>query len=277
MSTITAPITRSEVKSNLDDFSHHWRERIDRWKAEGTAHTEKSSAQQFWSDLFRCFGIIPERIDLFERDAERASTGNTGYIDLFWSGVVLGEAKSLGRDLDAAVHQALDYLAGGSIKDHEFPKYIIVSDFERIQLTRLGDEGWTSKFTIDEITDHIDQLRFLAGFESITKKEEEEASIAASRLMADLFKAMAGDEVDEATRQKIIKAGQGVLDARGLHPERSLADHYNPLAMDPALLKAHDALDRVADKAMGAPRKLTNERQRQELLFESYARMTYKK
>lgn len=197
MTTSIASITRSEVKSKLDEFSHYWRQRIDGWKAEGKGHTEKSAAQQFWSDLFRCFGVIPERIDLFERDAARASTGNTGYIDLFWSGVVLGEAKSLGRDLDAAFDQALDYLAGGSIADHEFPKYIIVSDFENIRLTRLGVEGWTDRFTIDEITDHIDQLRFLAGFETVTKQEEEEASIVASGLMADLFKAMVDEEVGE--------------------------------------------------------------------------------
>ena len=99
----------------------HWRPRIDEWKATDKRHTEKSHAQQFWSDLLRSFGVIPERIDLFERDAARASTGNTGYIDLFWSGVVLGEAKSLGRDLDAAFSQALDYLAGGSIEQHEWP------------------------------------------------------------------------------------------------------------------------------------------------------------
>ena len=61
---------------------------------------------------------------------------------------------------------------------------------------------------------------------------------------------------------------------RTLHPERSLAGHYNPLAMDPALLKAHNALDRVVDKAMGATRKLTTERQRQEILFQNYSRLT---
>src|SRR5699024_5511161 len=38
---------------------------------------------------------------------------------------------------------------------------------------------------------------------------------------------------------------------RALHPERSLAEHYNPLAMTPELVKAHDALDREVDKAMG--------------------------
>lgn len=81
-------------------------------------------------------------------------------------------------------------------------------------------------------------------------------------------------KLDAESRQRIIDAGKKVLAARALHPERSLAEHYNPLAMDPALIKAHDALDKEVDKAMGAPRKLTTERQRQELLFENYARMT---
>ncbi|WP_309473684.1 type IIL restriction-modification enzyme MmeI [Corynebacterium phoceense] len=71
----------------------------------------------------------------------------------------------------------------------------------------------------------------------------------------------------------MIKAGQKVLDARALHPERSLAEHYNPLAMAPQLVKAHDVLDRKVDKAMGAPRKLTSERQRLEILFANYARL----
>lgn len=64
------------------------------------------------------------------------------------------------------------------------------------------------------------------------------------------------------TLQRIIDAGKKVLAARALHQERSLADHYNPLAMDPALVKAHNVLDRVVDKAFGAPRKLTTEKQR---------------
>jgi len=76
-----------------------------------------------------------------------------------------------------------------------------------------------------------------------------------------------------STRLRIIKAGKKVLNARALHPERSLAKHYNPLAMTPELIKAHDALDREVDKAFGAPRKLTTERQRQELLFANYEKL----
>ena len=44
--------------------------------------------------------------------------------------------------------------------------------------------------------------------------------------------------------------------------------------MDLELLKAHDVLDREVDKAFGAERKLSNERQRQELLFANYSRLS---
>lgn len=65
-----------------------------------------------------------------------------------------------------------------------------------------------------------------------------------------------------------------VLAARALHPERSLADHYTPGAMDPKLVKAHRDLDREVDKAMGAPQLLSTMKQRQELLFKNYVRLT---
>ncbi len=73
--------------------------------------------------------------------------------------------------------------------------------------------------------------------------------------------------------EKVIEAGKGVIAARELHPERSLAEHYNPLAMSPALLKAHAALDRVVDKAFGAKKALTSNEERLTLLFERYAEM----
>lgn len=190
-------LDRGDIRHNLDGLSVAWRTIIDKWREDGAKHTEKSHAQQFWSDLLRCFGIIPERIRLFERDATRASSGRTGYIDLFWSGVVIGEAKSLGKNLDEAGTQALDYLAGGSIGQHEWPRYAIVSDFENMRVAKLGEDGWTVGFAIDEISDHVDQLMFLAGQETVTKRDEEEASFYASALMANLYTAMLGDEADE--------------------------------------------------------------------------------
>ena len=58
---------RGVIRAALDDFGHAWGQRIARWRADGQTHTEKSFAQQFWSDLLRTFEVIPERIDLFER------------------------------------------------------------------------------------------------------------------------------------------------------------------------------------------------------------------
>lgn len=82
-------------------------------------------------------------------------------------------------------------------------------------------------------------------------------------------------QVPDDLRQQIIEAGKGVLAARELHPERSLAEHYNPLAMDPALLKAHAALDRVVDKAFGATHPLKSNEERQQILFDRYVELTH--
>ena len=77
-------------------------------------------------------------------------------------------------------------------------------------------------------------------------------------------------EIDEKLRKQIITAGKKVLEARALHPERSLAEHYNPLAMSPELLKSHTSLDKVVDQAFGATRKITTDAQRLELLFKNF-------
>lgn len=66
-------------------------------------------------------------------------------------------------------------------------------------------------------------------------------------------------------RQAIALAGKAVEAARDLHPERSLAVAYDPLAMDPKLIKAHDDLDRSVDKAFGAAKRLSNNVQRFDL------------
>lgn len=77
--------------------------------------------------------------------------------------------------------------------------------------------------------------------------------------------------VDEKTYAAICEAGEGISTARSLHPDKSLAGHYHPLAMDPELVKAHRALDRVVDRAFGAGRAVLKEPDRERILFERYA------
>jgi len=77
----------------------------------------------------------------------------------------------------------------------------------------------------------------------------------------------------DAQRDAVIAGGQAVLAARALHPQRSLADHYNPLAMAPELLKAHRDLDAAVDKALGLRGNVSDD-DRLKALFASYAKLT---
>lgn len=81
-------------------------------------------------------------------------------------------------------------------------------------------------------------------------------------------------EVPKNLYDAIVSAGGEVLKARQKFPDRSLADLYNHLAMEPSLLKAHAELDAFVDKAFGAKKRLSSNEERQTLLFESFARLT---
>ena len=60
-------------------------------------------------------------------------------------------------------------------------------------------------------------------------------------------------------KAKIEKTAQGILDARALYPESSLADLYDPLTMPPELQKAHSLNDAAVMQAYGMPVKTTTE------------------
>jgi len=75
--------------------------------------------------------------------------------------------------------------------------------------------------------------------------------------------------VSDAKRRAVEAAAQGVLDARGAHPDSSLADLYDPLSMPPKLTKAHSKLDRAVDRCYRS-QPFRSERNRVEYLFTLY-------
>jgi len=81
------------------------------------------------------------------------------------------------------------------------------------------------------------------------------------------------DEPGDTQRHKIEDAAQAVLDARAKFPQSSLADLYDPLTMPPALVKAHQALDRAVD-ACYRKAAFASDAQRVEFLFERYQQLT---
>lgn len=58
-------------------------------------------------------------------------------------------------------------------------------------------------------------------------------------------------------KEKIEKTAQGILDARELYPDSSLADLYDPLTMPPELQKAHRENDKAVMQAYGFDLRMT--------------------
>ena len=79
----------------------------------------------------------------------------------------------------------------------------------------------------------------------------------------------------EEQKSAIEKTAQGILDARELYPDSSLADLYDPLTMPPELRKAHEANDKAVEKAYG--RKFADEAEIVAYLMQEYQRLVSEK
>ena len=77
----------------------------------------------------------------------------------------------------------------------------------------------------------------------------------------------------EKQKKTVKTAAQAVLDARAAFPECSLADLYHPLSMPPALVKAHQVLDKAVDACYGK-QQFHNDAQRVAYLFDLYQHIT---
>jgi hypothetical protein len=81
------------------------------------------------------------------------------------------------------------------------------------------------------------------------------------------------ESLTDKQKAAVEKAAQEVLDARAMFPDSSLADLYDPKTMPPALVKAHQALDKAVDLCYRS-QPFPNETKRVEFLFEQYDKYT---
>jgi len=131
-----------------------------RWKDESS---EKSESQTFWTEFLDIYGVDRKRVAAFEQLAKRTSTGNYGFIDLYWPGVLIAEQKSAGKDLVEAEKQALDYLT--SIRQSDFPGLVITSDFARIRILDLeAKDPKPIEIKTADLGKEYERFLFIAGF-----------------------------------------------------------------------------------------------------------------
>lgn len=166
------PLSWNEIKSRALAFAKEWEHES----------SEDAEAKSFWDGFFDVFGISRRRVASFETPVKKADA-KQGFIDLLWKGNILVEHKSRGKDLDKAAQQAKDYFPG--LKEHELPKYILVSDFQRFRLYDL-DTGAQNDFELGDFPNQVHLFGFIAGYEKRTYKEEDPVNIKAAELMGRL-------------------------------------------------------------------------------------------
>lgn len=166
------PLSWNEIKTRALAFSQEW-------EGETSEHAE---AKSFWDSFFNVFGIGRRRVASFERHVTKLGE-KQGFIDLFWPGVLLVEHKSQGKDLDKAYDQALDYFTG--LKEHELPRYVLVSDFARFRLHDL-EEGTEIEFKLAELHANIHLFGFIAGYQTQKIREQDPVNIEAAERMGKL-------------------------------------------------------------------------------------------
>ena len=168
----------NEVRVRTATFANKWKD----------AAYEKGETQSFYNDFFRIFGV--ERRSVARYEAHVAKLDNrSGYIDLFWPGVLIVEQKSAGRDLVHAYNQAGEYF--DALPESQRPRYILVSDFQTFELHDLAERE-TAAFTLSDLPSHIEKFGFILGVQRRTFRDQDPANIKAAELVGRLHDALAG-------------------------------------------------------------------------------------
>ena len=162
----------NEIKSRALAFSKRWQD----------AANEDSEAKPFLIDFFEVFGITNKRVATFEHAVKKLGD-KSGYVDLFWPGILLVEMKSRGKNLERAFTQAMDYFPG--IVERDLPRYVLVCDFARFRLYDLTT-GSSNEFTLAELYKNVRLFGFIAGYQTQTIKPQDPINIKAAERMGRL-------------------------------------------------------------------------------------------
>ncbi|MDE3263069.1 MAG: class I SAM-dependent DNA methyltransferase [Acidobacteriota bacterium] len=162
----------NEIRPRAALFAQKWAD----------AGYEKGEMQSFYNDFFHIFGVRRQSVARYEEKVRRLDD-TTGYIDLFWPGVLIVEQKSVGRDLSAAYEQAGGYF--DALTEDERPQFILVSDFQHFELHDLDRRDEVS-FRLEELPGHVEKFSFILGVAPRTFRDQDPANIQAAELVGRL-------------------------------------------------------------------------------------------
>ena len=167
----------NEVRVRAAAFAEDWKD----------AAYEKGETQSFYNAFFDVFGVRRRNVARYEAHVAKLDN-RSGFIDLFWPGVLLVEQKSAGRDLRKAYEQAGEYF--DALPERERPRFILVSDFQTFELHDL-DEREAVAFPLADLPAHVESFGFILGVQRRTFRDQDPANIEAAELVGRLHDALA--------------------------------------------------------------------------------------
>ncbi len=188
------PISWNEIRQNAIRFSREW----------VSETREEAEAKSFWDEFFGVFGVRRRLLATFEEPVRKIN-GQYGYIDLFWRGIMLAEHKSRGKSLDKAESQAFSYIQDIA-REHrqaDLPRYVILSDFDRIALYDLEPDDplalplfeerryRKTEIPLKDLHKHLHEFAFIAGYKQHRLRDEDPINIKAVEILGDLHDTLA--------------------------------------------------------------------------------------
>ena len=172
----------NEIRTRAADFAREWADES----------YEKGETQSFYNEFFEIFGVRRRTVARYEEHVQRLDR-TSGFIDLFWPGVLLVEQKSAGRDLDAARDQAGTYF--DALPERDRPRYQLLCDFQTFELLDR-DEREETRFALADLPQHVEKFGFIIGVQRRTFHDQDPVNIEASELIARLHDALKASGYD---------------------------------------------------------------------------------
>ena len=167
----------NEIRVRAAAFAEDWKD----------AAYEKGETQSFYNAFFDVFGVRRRNVARYEAHVSKLDN-RSGFIDLFWPGVLLVEQKSAGRNLKAAYEQAGEYF--DALPERDRPRFILVSDFQTLELHDL-DEREVVAFALADLPANVEAFGFILGVQRRTFRDQDPANIKAAELVGRLHDALA--------------------------------------------------------------------------------------
>ena len=172
----------NEIRARAAGFARKWAD-------EGY---EKGETQSFYNDFFGIFGVERRSVARYEEHVRRLDD-TSGFIDLFWPGVLLVEQKSAGRDLAKARDQAGEYF--DALPERDRPRYQLLCDFQTFELLDR-DEREEARFPLADLPQHVEKFGFIIGVQRRTFRDQDPVNVEASELIARLHDALKASGYD---------------------------------------------------------------------------------